>query len=46
MFELLEDVGRETAAAVEDAAAGLEQWLGVLRFTPRFPTPLQKELMR
>jgi hypothetical protein len=41
---LLEDVGAETAAAVEAARAELEAWLGPLRITPRFPSPLQKEL--
>ncbi|MGZ4691806.1 MAG: winged helix DNA-binding domain-containing protein [Acidimicrobiia bacterium] len=46
VYELLEDVGREPSAALERAAAGLEQWLGDMRITPRFATPLQKTLMR
>jgi len=41
---LLEDTGKETAIAVAEAAAGLEDWLGPMRITPRFPTPLQKSL--
>jgi Winged helix DNA-binding domain len=44
VHRLLEDVGREAAAAVERAAAGLTSWFGDVRVTPRFPTPLQREL--
>jgi hypothetical protein len=44
VHRLLEDVGREAAGAVAAAAAELESWLGPMRITPRFPTPLQKEL--
>ncbi len=40
----LEDVGAETEAAIAAAGAELEAWLGPMRITPRFPTPLQKEL--
>ena len=43
-YRLLEDVGGERAAAVADAASELEAWLGPVRITPRFPTPLQKAL--
>jgi hypothetical protein len=43
-FRLLEDVGAEAAAAVEEEAGGLSQWLGDVRVTPRFRTPLEKEL--
>ncbi len=42
--ELLEDVGRSATAAVDRAAAELQAWLGDTRVTPRFPTPLQKQL--
>lgn len=35
---------RPDAAAVAASAAELEAWLGPTRITPRFPTPLQKEL--
>ena len=41
---LLEDVGREAATAVDDAADRLEAWLDGTRFTPRFRTPLEREL--
>ena len=41
---LLEDVGRDSVAAVEGAAAQLESRLRDVRVTPRFPTPLQKML--
>lgn len=44
VHRLLEDVGAEAAAAVAATAADLEQWLGPMRITPRFPTPLQKAL--
>ena len=44
VHELLEDAGAETAAAVAEAAGELEVWLGAMRITPRFPTPLQKAL--
>jgi hypothetical protein len=44
VHRLLEDTGAETAAAVGEAAAELEAWLGPMRITPRFPTPLQKIL--
>jgi hypothetical protein len=43
-FQLLERVGREARAAVEDAAGRLEAWLDGTRFTPRFRTPLEREL--
>jgi len=46
VYELLEDVGRDTGAAVARAADELEAWLGVTRVKPRFPTPLQTKLMR
>jgi hypothetical protein len=43
-FRLLEDVGAEGAAAVEAAAGRLAGWLGPVRVTPRFRTPLEREL--
>ena len=42
---LLEDVGGEAAEAVHAEAARLEAWLGDVRVTPRFPTPLQRRLV-
>ena len=44
VHELLEDVGRTARAAIDAAAGDLEQRLGDVRVTPRFPTPLQKRL--
>ncbi|MFF1690867.1 MULTISPECIES: winged helix DNA-binding domain-containing protein [unclassified Streptomyces] len=43
-WRLLADVGREAAAAVEAEAARLQEWVGEARVTPRFRTPLEKEL--
>jgi len=45
VHRLLEDVGAEAATAVAARAADLEQWLGPMRITPRFPTPLHKVLV-
>jgi hypothetical protein len=44
VFELLEDVGAETVDAVATEADRLTSWLGDVRVTPRFPTPLQRRL--
>lgn len=44
VFRLLEDVGHERTSAVEAEADRLTAWLGVVRVTPRFPTPLQRRL--
>lgn len=44
VFRLLEDVGAAVATTVEAEAARLTAWLGDVRVTPRFPTPLQREL--
>jgi hypothetical protein len=41
---LLEDVGGEAAAGVDAEAGAVEAWLGDVRFTTRFPTPLEVEL--
>jgi hypothetical protein len=41
---LLEDIGSDGAAAVTAEAARLEAWLGKGRVTPRFRTPLEREL--
>jgi len=43
-YRLLEDVGTDAAAAVQAAAARLGAWLGDTRVTPRFRTPLEREL--
>ncbi|MFI6497416.1 winged helix DNA-binding domain-containing protein [Nonomuraea typhae] len=44
VWRLLGDVGAEARAAVEAEAAGLAAWLGGVRITPRFRTPLEREL--
>lgn len=41
---LLEDIGSDGQAAVAAEAARLEAWLGPDRVTPRFRTPLEREL--
>ena len=41
---LLEDVGSEVSATIEDRAAALTAWVEGVRIMPRFPTPLQREL--
>ena len=44
VVRLLEDVGSGVAEAAEAEAATLAEWLGDTRITPRFRTPLEKEL--
>jgi hypothetical protein len=44
VYRLLEDVGSDTVAAVEAAAARLAKWIGSVRVIPRFRTPLEREL--
>ncbi len=44
VYRLLEDIGADGAAAVAAEAAALESWLGSARVTPRFRTPLEREL--
>ena len=41
---LLEDVGSDATATISAEAAALEAWLGPARITPRFRTPLEREL--
>jgi hypothetical protein len=43
-FKLLEDVGRETETGIDAAAHSLGAWIGNVRITPRFRTPLEREL--
>ena len=43
-YRLLEDIGTDGAAAVAASAGSLETWLGTARVTPRFRTPLEREL--
>ena len=44
VYRLLDDAGHDAVAAVTAEAAQLEQWLGDLRVTPRFRTPLERDL--
>ncbi|HKY68914.1 MAG TPA: crosslink repair DNA glycosylase YcaQ family protein, partial [Acidimicrobiales bacterium] len=44
VHRLLEDLGTETRAAVDDAAARVADLLGEARVVPRFRTPLEREL--
>ena len=44
VFRQLEDAGAEAVAAVEAEAERLAGWLGAVRVTPRFRTPLEREL--
>jgi hypothetical protein len=39
-----EGVDREALAAIEKEAERLSGWMGTTRITPRFRTPLEKEL--
>jgi hypothetical protein len=42
--KLLDDVGGDADDLVQAEAARLREWLGDLRFIPRFRTPLEREL--
>jgi hypothetical protein len=44
VYRLLDDIGADGTAAVTTEAAALEAWLGAARVTPRFHTPLEREL--
>ena len=41
---LLEDVGADGAAAIATEARRVRDWIGDVRVTPRFRTPLEREL--
>ncbi|MFJ9951119.1 winged helix DNA-binding domain-containing protein [Kitasatospora sp. NPDC091207] len=45
VWRLFADVGAEARAAIEAEAARLSGWLGEVRVTPRFRTPLERELV-
>jgi hypothetical protein len=45
VFRLLEDIGSAASEAVAVEADRLTAWLQGVRVTPRFPTPLQRELI-
>jgi hypothetical protein len=44
VVRLLEDIGAQAAEAVGEEAARLQAWIGDVRVTPRFRTPLEREL--
>jgi len=44
VHRLLEDTGRDARLAIEAEAARLQAWLGGVRVTPAFRTPLEREL--
>jgi hypothetical protein len=44
VYRLLEDVGAETTSTVDQAAERLSGWIAGIRITPRFRTPLEREL--
>jgi hypothetical protein len=44
VWRLLADAGREATAAIEAEASRLRGWVGEARITPRFRTPLEREL--
>ncbi|KIF75475.1 hypothetical protein QR77_19425 [Streptomyces sp. 150FB] len=45
VWRLLTDLGQEAVTAIEAEAARLSAWVGPARITPRFRTPLERELM-
>ncbi|WP_411087144.1 winged helix DNA-binding domain-containing protein [Streptomyces sp. 061-3] len=44
VWRLLTDIGRDATTAIEAEASRLSGWVGETRFTPRFRTPLEREL--
>jgi len=44
VVRMFEDVGRRVRRAIDAEAANLAAWLGTAVVSPRFPTPLYKEL--
>jgi hypothetical protein len=44
VYRLLEDIGHEAQMRADAAAHALGDWLGAVRITPRFRTPLEREL--
>jgi hypothetical protein len=45
VYRLLEDIGSEQTRAVDEAVARMAAWMGPVRVTPRFRTPLAHELI-
>ncbi|MCE2526477.1 MAG: AlkZ family DNA glycosylase [Actinomycetia bacterium] len=46
VYRLTEDIGADGDTAVAERAEALEAWLSGVRVTPRFPTPLFRDLSR
>jgi hypothetical protein len=46
VYQLLQDVGRESEEDINREAARLETWIDKSRFIPRFRTPLERELSK
>jgi len=44
VYRLLEDIGGDADTAVDAAAGEVAGWIGEVRVTPRFRTPLEREL--
>lgn len=44
VFRLLEEIPPSAVGAIDSEAARLQAWLGPIRITPRFRTPLEKQL--
>jgi len=44
-YRLLEDIGSRGEERVAELASALEAWIGAKRVTPRFRTPLEKDLV-
>jgi hypothetical protein len=44
VYRLLEDIGREATAAIDAAADQVGRVVGDVRYTPRFPTPVDRSL--
>jgi hypothetical protein len=44
VYRLLEDIGRDATTAVDATAEALQRLVGDIRYTPRFLTPLEREL--
>ena len=44
-YRLLADIGSRGEDRVAQLAAALEAWIGAKRVTPRFRTPLEKDLV-
>jgi hypothetical protein len=44
VYRLLEDLGSDASAVIGAEAARVQAWLGAARVTPRFRTPLERDL--